>query len=140
MRLNQSPSVGNKTKLSQTLKSWFPVLMANIQDLEEIIKEHKVDNPIIDVKSKKEESFSEHASKNKNNIQDKIELYADIYSYSHPSQNNGKLVVKEAYWEEYNKKLSANPMTYIEMLSAVPTNNAIPMAPPIGSPRLRDNI
>jgi RNA polymerase sigma-54 factor len=70
MRLNQSPSVGNKTKLSQTLKSWFPVLMANIQDLEEIIKEHKVDNPIIDVKSKKEESFSEHASKNKNNIQD----------------------------------------------------------------------
>ena len=44
----------------------------------------------------------------KNNIQDKIELYADIYSYSHPAQNNGKLVVKESYWEEYNKKLGIN--------------------------------
>ena len=39
----------------------------------------------------------------KENIEDKIELYSEIYNYSHPLKNNGQLVVKKAYWKELSK-------------------------------------
>jgi len=39
----------------------------------------------------------------KENIQDKIELYSEIYNYAHPLKNNGQLVVKQTYWKELSK-------------------------------------
>ena len=68
MNIRSNLSTGTKTKLSQTLKNWFPILMANIEDLEDVIKEHKKENPIINVVNNKEENFSQYQGKNKDHI------------------------------------------------------------------------
>jgi hypothetical protein len=39
----------------------------------------------------------------KDNLEDKIELYSEIYNYAHPLKNNGQLVVKQTYWKELSK-------------------------------------
>ena len=57
MKLKQSTDT--KLKLSNTLRSWLPVLIANISDLEETIKPICEDNPLIEVKSGFEKSFQE---------------------------------------------------------------------------------
>jgi RNA polymerase sigma-54 factor len=49
--------VENKYKLSSTLKSWLPVLQANITDLEEIMEKFKEDNPLLDVKNGYEKDY-----------------------------------------------------------------------------------
>ena len=60
MKLKQSTDT--KLKLSNTLRSWLPVLIANISDLEETIKPICEDNPLIEVKSGFEKSFQEQFS------------------------------------------------------------------------------
>lgn len=57
-KLNQS----QKTKLSQTLRSWLPILQANIEDLKESLDEFTKDNPFVTVK----ENAISHDKKNKN--------------------------------------------------------------------------
>lgn len=49
MKLKQG--VGAKTRLSATLKSWFPLLQSSLGDLEKSIDEFCDDNPFINVKS-----------------------------------------------------------------------------------------
>ena len=56
-KLNQS----QKTKLSQTLRSWLPILQANIEDLKESLDEFTKDNPFVSVK----DNISSRDSKNK---------------------------------------------------------------------------
>ena len=53
MRLKQS--ISNKQKFSQTLKNWFPILKANISELEKDLKEYAQENPFVEIKSGFEE-------------------------------------------------------------------------------------
>jgi RNA polymerase sigma-54 factor len=89
MNIRPNISTGTKTKLSQTLKNWFPILMANIEDLEDVIKEYKNDNPIIDLASKKEENFSQYQSTTKEYISNdrahKSNENLEKFSISHKS-------------------------------------------------------
>ena len=51
IKLNTGVQSQVKNKLSNTLKSWLPILQANISKLEEIVNEHKYENPFIEVES-----------------------------------------------------------------------------------------
>ena len=46
-----------KQKFSQTLKSWFPILKANICDLEKDLCEYVSDNPFVEIKSGFEKEY-----------------------------------------------------------------------------------
>lgn len=59
--LRQKVNQSQKTKLSQTLRSWLPILQANIEDLKESLDEFTKDNPFVSVK----ENISSRDSKNK---------------------------------------------------------------------------
>ncbi|MCW1360632.1 RNA polymerase factor sigma-54 [Campylobacter sp. US33a] len=47
--LKQKTSIAQKAKLSQTLRSWLPILQANIEDLKENLSEIAKDNPFVSV-------------------------------------------------------------------------------------------
>ncbi|NWF66432.1 MAG: RNA polymerase factor sigma-54 [Campylobacterales bacterium] len=51
MRLRTQIDVGNKNKLSATLKSWLPILQTNIEELEEVLSEYSKNNPFVELKS-----------------------------------------------------------------------------------------
>ncbi|AJC86251.1 RNA polymerase factor sigma-54 [Campylobacter sp. RM16704] len=48
--LKQKTSITQKPKLSQTLRSWLPILQANIEDLKERLDEFAKENPFIEIK------------------------------------------------------------------------------------------
>ncbi|EAI6154853.1 RNA polymerase factor sigma-54 [Campylobacter lari] len=48
--LRQKTSLAQKAKLSQTLRSWLPILQANIEDLKENLEEFAKENPFIEIK------------------------------------------------------------------------------------------
>lgn len=54
--------VSSKTKLSSTLKSWFPLLQSSIVDLEKSIKEFSGDNPFLNITSNIAKDFSSNKS------------------------------------------------------------------------------
>ncbi|BDY12084.1 RNA polymerase factor sigma-54 [Hydrogenimonas cancrithermarum] len=58
MRLRQSQSVQTKTKLSNTLRSWLPILQAGLEELEEELKAYEKENPYMEVRSGFESQFS----------------------------------------------------------------------------------
>ena len=49
MKLKQSQNL--KTKLSPTLKSWFPILQSSTTELEEVLGEFIAENPFVDIQS-----------------------------------------------------------------------------------------
>ena len=51
--LKQKLSQAPKNKLSQTLRSWLPILQANIEDLKESLSEMTKDNPFVSVEQSK---------------------------------------------------------------------------------------
>lgn len=55
MKLKQSQSL--KTKLSPTLKSWFPILQSSTLELEEILGEFVGQNPFVDIQSNIQEQL-----------------------------------------------------------------------------------
>jgi RNA polymerase sigma-54 factor len=57
LRYDLTNQVSNKYKLSTTLKSWLPVLQANVSELEDVLEGFKKDNPFLDVKSGYEKSY-----------------------------------------------------------------------------------
>ena len=69
--------LSQKTKLSQTLRSWLPILQANIEELKENLEEFTKDNPFVSIKEKiitqdkKNKNF--YDSFYKNSISDTIE-------------------------------------------------------------------
>ncbi len=69
--------LSQKTKLSQTLRSWLPILQANIEELKENLEEFTQDNPFVSIKEKiitqdkKNKNF--YDSFYKNSISDTIE-------------------------------------------------------------------
>ena len=61
----------------------------------------------------------------KKDLSDKIELYSEIYNYSHPIRNNGKLVVKKAFWNNsQNKKQSKDNEKNINIINQQNNNNS----------------
>jgi len=82
-------SVGVKTKLSSTLKSWFPLLQSNLGDLEKSIEEFSGDNPFVSVTSNISKDYSSQKNSykpkygQKGGITEKIEslsIYRDSLS------------------------------------------------------------
>jgi RNA polymerase sigma-54 factor len=58
LRYDLTNQVSNKYKLSTTLKSWLPVLRANISELDEVLDDFKKENPLLDIKSGFEKNYS----------------------------------------------------------------------------------
>ncbi len=55
MKLKQSQNL--KTKLSPTLKSWFPILQSSTMDLEEVLGDFVQENPFVDIQSNIQENL-----------------------------------------------------------------------------------
>lgn len=47
--LRQKTTQAPKTKISQTLRSWLPILQANIEDLKENLDKFAEENPFLSV-------------------------------------------------------------------------------------------
>ncbi|MCV3380811.1 RNA polymerase factor sigma-54 [Campylobacter sp. IFREMER_LSEM_CL2127] len=68
--LKQKTSITQKAKLSQTLRSWLPILQANIEDLKESLDEFAKENPFIEIKenssitNNQNKYYQEYFSKN----------------------------------------------------------------------------
>jgi len=58
MRLRQSQNVQVKSKLSNTLRSWLPILQAGLEELEDHLRAYEQENPYIQVRSGFEEPLS----------------------------------------------------------------------------------
>lgn len=75
--LKQRPSQAPKTKLSQTLRSWLPLLQVGIEDLKESLDAIVADNPFVNVEQSK--AYEYKGRKNyfdsiaKNSISDTLE-------------------------------------------------------------------
>lgn len=73
--------ISTKTKLSQTLKSWLPILQSSTSELEEVVSKMSEDNPCVSVKSGFEENMEnikrstkfDNFKVSKNSISEKIE-------------------------------------------------------------------
>ncbi|WP_456323122.1 RNA polymerase factor sigma-54 [Hydrogenimonas sp.] len=61
MKLRQSQAVQAKTKLSNTLRSWLPILQAGLEELEDELKKYEAENPYMQVCSGFETSFGKKA-------------------------------------------------------------------------------
>jgi len=77
MKLRTSTSVSTKHRLSQTLRSWLPILQADIESLEETLKDSAKDNPFVEIVSgsevkKTSKKYDEHRYK-KNSVSTEIE-------------------------------------------------------------------
>lgn len=128
MRLRQDSS--SKLKLSYTLRSWLPILQADIESLEEILKSFKENNPYIEVKSgfeSREEKYINYLYDNKKsglgnsielfNIYEKtLEefLYEQIVPPLFPTPKSQNIAYKiieninhEGYYEGDDKKIAA---------------------------------
>ncbi len=110
LRLNQDQST--KQKLSSTLKSWLPILQADLESLEEVLEPFKEENPFIDIKSGSEKSDKRFEKKDffkqltKNSISDTIEalsvqkkqlydvLYEQINPPLFPTEKSQKIAYK----------------------------------------------
>lgn len=57
-----SPKASVNVRMSQTLRSWLPLLKAPIDELEAKLKDHIDDNPFVEIRTNREESFSEQES------------------------------------------------------------------------------
>ena len=61
--LRQAQSVGNKHKLSNTLRNWLPILHSSLSDLGEAMAPFVESNPVIEVESGYEEDFEKKIPK-----------------------------------------------------------------------------
>ncbi len=62
MKLRQQQQNVQKQKLSHVLQSWLPILKADIEDLEKMVKEYASDNPLVEVKSGFEREYIQKSS------------------------------------------------------------------------------
>ncbi len=70
LRANLSP----KNKLNATLKGWLPILQSELEDLEEVLKQNALDNPLIKIENKRIKNFSDRFSAKKSS--DHLENFA----------------------------------------------------------------
>ncbi len=65
-----------KLKLSSTLRSWLPILQADLESLHDLLKEYKEKNPFIDIGSgfeKRDQRYIDNFYKNRKSVKDNIE-------------------------------------------------------------------
>ncbi|WP_456449491.1 RNA polymerase factor sigma-54 [Hydrogenimonas sp.] len=62
MKLRQRQSAGLKTKLSGTLHSWLPILQSGLDELEELLRKHALENPYMEIRSGYEERYASPSS------------------------------------------------------------------------------
>ena len=80
MKLSQSSNL--KTKLSTTLKSWFPILQSSTLELEEVLSDFVAYNPLVEIQSKIQIPLPPKPSRMlKGGISDRIESLS-IYNES----------------------------------------------------------
>ncbi len=70
LRANLSP----KNKLNATLKGWLHILQSELEDLEEVLKQNALDNPLIKIENKRIKNFSDRFSAK--NSSDHLENFA----------------------------------------------------------------
>lgn len=79
MKLRLKQTATQKLKLSSTLRSWLPLLQANLESLEDAIEPFVKENPFIEVKSAREKNEAQFAKKSffeqiaKNSVSQSIE-------------------------------------------------------------------
>jgi len=77
MKLRTSATISTKTKLSQTLRGWLPILQSDLESLKETLDEASKDNPFIQVQSGSEVNSHSKISKQphyqKNSVSNEIE-------------------------------------------------------------------
>ncbi|WP_104747931.1 RNA polymerase factor sigma-54 [Helicobacter cetorum] len=66
-------NLSSKNKLNATLKNWLPILQSELEDLEEVLKENALNNPLIKIENKRVKSFSERF--NSKNTSDNLENF-----------------------------------------------------------------
>ena len=92
--LKQKPSQTVKTKISQTLRSWLPILQANIEDLKENLDKFAEENPFLKV----QDSIQTH---------DNGKNYFDSF-YKHNANStliDSKSMAKKSVYELLNEQI-----------------------------------
>lgn len=92
--LKQKITQAPKTKISQTLRSWLPILQANIEDLKENLDKFAEDNPFLNV----QDSIQTH---------DKGKNYFDSF-YKHNVNSafvDSKGLAKKSVYELLNEQI-----------------------------------
>jgi len=92
MKIKLSPNQNTKNRFSQTLKSWFPILKANISDLEKDIFKYIEENPYIEVKSGFEKEY--------NSIFNKKNIYNNSVSNSRTDSIEALTIEKQSTYEK----------------------------------------
>lgn len=72
--LKQKLTQSLKPKLSQTLRSWLPILQANIEELKDSLVEISKDNPFIDIKESRTPQKRHFEPVAKNSVTDTLEM------------------------------------------------------------------
>lgn len=98
MRLRQNI----KGKLSNTLKSWLPILQGDLSEVEEILKDCAMQNPFINIKNAREEDFgrvnkASKASKKSNSISAKSSISEKIEQLT---------IAKDSFYENLRAQIS----------------------------------
>ncbi len=98
MKLRASVEINSKQKLSSTLRSWLPILQANLESLQETLEPFAKENPFIQIKVGNEKTQKRFEKKSffqqvaKNSVSDVIEaltiekksLYEVLYEQINP--------------------------------------------------------
>ena len=128
LRIKQSQKVTQKGKLSQTMRSWLPILQADIESLKEELDKFAKANPFVEIKAGQEVSSQSRKSNykyQKNAISNEIEamgvgvkslydvLYEQIVPPLFPTQKSKDIAFKiienindDGYFDEDSTKLS----------------------------------
>jgi len=128
LRIKQTQKVTQKGKLSQTMRSWLPILQADIESLKEELDKFAKVNPFVEIKAGQEVSSQSRKSNykyQKNAISNEIEamgvgvkslydvLYEQIVPPLFPTQKSKDIAFKiienindDGYFDEDSTKLS----------------------------------
>lgn len=128
LRIKQTQKVTQKGKLSQTMRSWLPILQADIESLKEELDKFAKENPFVEIKAGQEVSSQSRKSNykyQKNAISNEIEamgvgvkslydvLYEQIVPPLFPTKKSKDIAFKiienindDGYFDEDSTKLS----------------------------------
>ncbi len=98
--------VENKTKLSNTMRNWLPILHATLSDLSAVMAPFVETNPLIEIKSGFEENFEKHIPK---------KIFTDKVSNSRTEQIEALTIQKRSLFdildEQMGKPLFPTPLS-----------------------------
>ncbi|MEA3523043.1 MAG: RNA polymerase factor sigma-54 [Campylobacterota bacterium] len=104
--LRVKQQVENKTKLSNTMRNWLPILHSSLSDLGEVITPFVESNPLIEIKSGFEENFEKRIPK---------KIFTDRVSNSRTEQIEALTIFKRSLFdildEQMGKPLFPTPLS-----------------------------